>query len=582
MKKRTGLSMFLVSLLFAGSLGGLTGCGNDGPVDESGNKINLASTTELNVVVYEGGLGYDWAQNAANKFYTKYKNESFEPGKRGCYVNVIPQKEGLDETTLAAGLEAGTVTSDIFYTSMSNIKDFTKKNLSMDILDILAEKCYDDDGELTESGATKSILSKLKSFYKEGWAMTDSSGVDHYYALPYEWNLYAFNYNYDMFKEYGLLNYSGLDGTPKTTDEFLDLLDDLYNLSIKGFTHQPYDAPWYTQNFNYGFLRQYEGKDEAILNYTYDGVATFDAGTFDAETCQREGIVTESDGTQSVTITPENAYLLNMQSGKKALFDFLSKINTTAYCDSSLAYSTHSYTKAQSNFVMSDSSVVKEKIAMIFEGDYFEREAKTFLDSLGEREPGKGYGKTEYRAMPIPQDPDGKNEDGYVFMTGGNTVMFVNAKSQSKKDAIRKWLQFTYSDSALNDYITFTGVCPAFDFKLTEETKVKITPYSYYCYQIKNQNYIDEKTGEKAEITLDCIVTEVKGKHQFTDYKTVQGYGSMYKVNNTQAIWKLFYEKPNLRGKGEEVFNENFGLTKDSIQSWKEAYEKYWVDYNPA
>ena len=93
MKKRTGLSMFLVSLLFAGSLGGLTGCGNDGPVDDFGNKIDLASTTELNVVVYEGGLGYDWAQNAANKFYTKYKDVSFEPGKRGCYFNVIPQKE---------------------------------------------------------------------------------------------------------------------------------------------------------------------------------------------------------------------------------------------------------------------------------------------------------------------------------------------------------------------------------------------------------------------------------------------------------------------------------------------------------
>lgn len=577
MKKKL-ISLTMATALIATSITGLASCNkNNGPVDEFGNAIDLNSVTQLNVAVYEGGFGYDWAQSAANKFYTKYKDVSFEPGKKGCYVNIVPKKEALEQSTLYAGLEAGTVTEDLFYTSMAEITDFVDKNLSMDLSNILSEDCYDNNGELVDTGATESILDKMKDIFVDGFAMSDAQGVNHYYALPYEWNLYSFNYNYDMFKEYDLLHYSGLDGTPKTTDEFLELLDELYNLSIKGFTHQPYDAPYYAQNFNYAFLRQYEGRAEAELNYTYDGMATFDTGTFDADTCTREGITINNDGTQSVQITPSNAYLLSMQSGKKALFEFLDAINTPAYCDSSLAYSTHSHTKAQSNFVMSDSNAAKEKIAMIWEGDYFEREARTFLDSLEAREPDKGYGKVEYRAMPIPQDPDGKNEDGYVFMTGGNTVMFANARSASKKDAIKKWLQFTYSDSALNDYICHTGLCPAFDFTLTNESKEKITPYTYYCYQIKNENYTDEKTGEKVKITLDSIVTEVKGKHPFTAYKGMSGYGDLIFANGTQAIWRLFYENQNLVG--TDVFNDNFGLTETFINDWKTAYSTYCKDF---
>lgn len=579
MKMKKGLSVCLAAITFFSCLFGFTGCGESGPVDEDGNKIDLGSTTQIDVVVFEGGLGYDWAQNAANKFYTKYKNVSFEPGKTGCYVNVIPRKEGLDETNLSAGLQAGTVTEDIFYTSMSDIKTFYSKGLSMNISDILTEKCYDDEGELSEDGATKSILDKLKNFYKEGWSIVDGETAS-YYALPYEWNLYAFNYNYGLIKDY--LVYDGLDGTPKTTDDFIDLLDELESQDIKGFTHQPYDASWYAQNFHYGFLRQYEGKDQAILNYTYDGVAKFPANTFDAETCASEGITTLTDGTQQVTITPANAYLLNMQAGKKALYDFLAKINKPLYCDSKLAFSTHSYTSAQSNFVMSDSANPNERIAMIYEGDYFEREAKDFLNSLGSREPGKGYGKQEYRAMPIPQADGGKNEDGYVFMTGGNTVMFVNAKSTAKEKAIRAWLQYTYSDAALNDYITYTGVCPAFDFELTEETKNKITPYSYYCYQIKNQKYTDEKTGEQVKITLDCVVTEVKGKHEFTAYQTVSGYGVPLRAGvdnaNTQAVWRYFYERPD--ADGVEVYNETYAITDELKSAWKTSYDKYRADFN--
>ena len=561
-----------LSMVVALAIPCFSGCGpNNEIIDNNGVKVDPNTTTMLDVVVYDGGLGTDWAQNAANKFREKYINYSFETGKTGVYVNIIPQKEQIEEGNLLGGLQAGTQTSDIYYTSMAALDKLNDAGYAMDITDAMFEDCYDENGELVaeETTGTKSIADKLNPIYLDDWKVTVANKANRYVALPYESNLYGFVYNYDLFKSNNLLHYSGLDGTPKTTDEFVQLLDELQTIGYKGFTHQPHDAPYYTHNFNYTFLRQYEGKEAAQLNYTFDGEYKFEGDS------------------QVTKITAENAYLLAKQSGKKALFEFLDDINQEAYCDSGISNPTvHTYTQAQANFVMSESRYAKEKIAMLYEGDYWEKEARTSFDSLEDYDSTKGYGKIEYRVMPVPQADGGKNDEGYMFSLGGNTLMFANAKSESKREAIEKWLQYTLSDSALNDYITYTGMTPAFDFELTETTKNKITPYANYCYKIKTQNYVDEKTNQKVEITLDNLTIRDENRHVFyNNYMSMTGYGKAINVSaagkqGTQAIWKFFYNNPDVTAETIWTNYVNAYTSESAISQWNTKYNQYKLDFN--
>lgn len=562
-----------------------TGCG--GASGNSGNSDSQFENryddeakkemTQLTVGVYKGGLGYAWAQELAKIFEEKYKDVSFEEGKKGVYVSIQPKKLEYEATTLISNMQGGVENADVYIVSGNTMKEYLEGDVALNITSALTENAYDENGEVTFtvdangkaiSNGTQSILDRIDPYFADAYNYgTDTAPT--YYHLPYEWGIRGFVYDHDLFEEEGWLTYSGYDGVPKTTTEFLDLLGKIEKAGYYGYTMSPNDAGFYTHDYGYAFLAQYEGEDEALLNLTYDGVATFAANTFDAATVAAEGINVATDGTQSVTITEANAWLLSQQTGKKEYVNFLRQVINSKYFDPNVIGQTQSFTEAQKSFILS--CTTGTRIAMLFDGEWWENEAKTQFESMGKRNPAYGYGKRDFRFMPVPQAAGGVNEKQSFAITGAGPC-FVNKKTQHA-DLATKWVQMVYSVTGCKTVLKNTGMTLPMDFTMSQEELNGITPFARSTYNIKKSD----------DIKVYTVSTEQKGVNAFAlnGEMVMTGYG-----RNLSAKAPMANGSEANQNNVFTYFLDNLSFTADkwmegsaslySKADWTAAYNKYF------
>jgi hypothetical protein len=425
------------------------------------------------------------------------------------------------------------------------------------------------------------------AFYMQGDALdvngngiiTDEVDIDEgYYALPYETSLTGFIYDHNLFEQMDWLHYSGINGLPGTLEELYSLFDEIKQADMIPYISGP-------SNYWYGtttaFLAQYEGEDAAKLTYTYDGTYTFDkeqAKVIKENVQQYAGINIEqqsyitvnSDGSYTATITPESAYLLAYMPGQEAYVDFCRKIATPGYFDPNMHDTAYNFEKIQSVFVQ---SVLKKKgqkrIAMIYEGEWWENEARANFNYTC------GYGKRDFRFMPIPEIT-GQKTTGYSLGTNtAGTNLFINGKTD-KVELCRLWMQFAHSEHALEVFTLANGaVRNAFKYDLSDAQLATLSKFGQNVYKIKNGlgEYADVKIYAPSAY-LNChnfynvcpmggyaseLGCSLRGK--FTDWASVGGvWGSMYEnagdMNND--YWTV------------EAFME--GVYEHYTKNWKGAY----------
>lgn len=571
------------ALLFAGSLAGCAGGAGGG----SGNKYK----TELKIGVFNGGLGYAWADELAEKFEEKYKNVSFEPGKTGVDVIIDPQKELFKVDAIRSAIQQNSSANDIYYTCYLFHRDFANSGLVYNLNDIVNEKVYLENGEMadmTYNPATKqyelnanaeaptmSLLDKLGAQWKDAYYYDDNSALTAgYYALPYETSLEGFVYDHDLFEERGWLNYSGIDGTPETIDDFFDLLDRIVGANMIPFTYKNGD---YWAGVGSAYLAQYEGFENAALTYTYSGKYTFrnlpqaTKDVFTPSFCTENGITDNSDGTYTVTITPANAWLLAYQPGKESYIKFMRDLINPEYYDNNRYKASYDYLTAQTTFVLSKLGKQGQKrIAMIEEGEWWENEARDNFNYTG------GYGTRDFRFMILPKISGQIDENVQCIGSADiGTDLVVNAKSK-QLDLCRLWLQFSHSESALEDFTLSNGVVrDSFEYDLSEEQQQQLTKFGRNVYQIKKGlgAYANVKTVYPASYT-DCNAfyqnTRMGGFGK-TISSTVMGkYGSWAATGYYLSDW--FGDHAGVNG-GEYVSAEDF------IRGMHEYYDKQtWSD----
>ena len=107
---------------------------------------NYDNMTQLDIGVYDGGLGTDWINQVARNFEARYEGVSLETGKTGVHVNIVPKKDPYLSGTLLPNIQSGVETMDIYYTSQSDLSVWTDGGVAYDITDILTEKVYAEDG----------------------------------------------------------------------------------------------------------------------------------------------------------------------------------------------------------------------------------------------------------------------------------------------------------------------------------------------------------------------------------------------------------------------------------------------------
>ena len=482
------------------------------------------NVTQLNIKIFNGGLGYAWLETIADDFMRTFKDVSFEPNKKGVKVNITPNKQFTDlHLNMASGADA----EDIYYTATNNLYDFTSLGVAYDVTKIMTANVYDADGNVKLNAAgdgwetqERSLASRISvDYYREAFNLGD--GEPSYFAIPYEDSVSGFVVDWDLFVEEGWNNYSGIDGMPGTMTEFKDLLRRIQTAGYSAFSYSTH-VGYYTPSIQRAVQAKVDGVD-----WFYDLFSDY-TGSYDFN----------NDGTISADeqITPATMWkTIDTRGVEEAvkMSEFMFTISSTGstYYDSNVVQGV-SYGGAQQDFVMSKASNARPRIAMLLEGEWWENETRGTFDSMGRVNAANGYGKRQFRFMPIPKITNNDKSEKYTigsFSSGYITV--VNEKTVgdnlAKQRLVELFLQFQYSQKGLKTFTLANGATLPFEYELTEAELNQLTPFGRSVWDLKHSDKIeivyDSPMMRSREIRLGTQLfdyyTRIETKTGSTDYK---------------------------------------------------------------
>ncbi len=563
------LTVALSAIMTIASLGSIAACKQ--PDIGTGNKPIDTSKTQLNIGVYNGGLGFAWVREVATKFEEYYAETSFEPNKKGVQISIDPQKDTFLTSALLPNLKAGTAAANDIYYTCSNYYDYadsTSSGVVLDVSDMLAEKVYDDNGELAEdkNTATKSILDKMDPFFVENYKYSDGK----YYGWPFEDGVGGLVYDVDLFEENGWK-------VPETMEEFSTLLDTMLLYNVTPYTFSAGAGLFYTTWLTSSVIAQYEGQEAANMNLTYSGTYSGNRN-IDAN-----GYITTADGTKvlvgnqdfhgsydEVEITPENAYLLADQQGKYEALKFLELLTAKSEYYSANAYlKSQTHLDAQTEFVYSTQYAEEGKtnrIAMLLDGDWWENEARENFNTMGSGANASryGYGVRNFNIMPIPYMEGQKSEQRMLYSFNGGRIAFIN-KNTAVPDVAKKFVQFQHQNSCLSIFTGATGSVLPYDYDLLPSDEARMTKFARNVWDLRHdenvaifrQAFSKAPEYEQASIKLSGLSTEIK----------------LDLALDTTYVMKIFHYYRDKGYTAEDLFASS--LRYYNRDDWENSYEMY-------
>ncbi len=507
MKKRIFLALPLVAL----ASGLVSGCSNK-------SNANKGQTIYLEYF-NKSGFGRAWLDNMISdwKAVTTYSN--FD-------VVVVPTSYlGGDQVTQ---IQSGTSLTDIYFGSNPEYKTGfylnDGKGYFEDLSDVANSSAY---------GETKLIKDKIAN-YETTWkevggkqvydSVSDTITTSGMYLLPYTSTFTAPIFNYDDWVEKGLLTEAEASDEVKATLTAEGIT--YHEQKVGSTTKLIFDSATFSASYAEGDVIMSAGKDGKFGTYddgqpvTYSEFQTLysklltqytntcitsDAGCYNenlvlAAFAQINGIegynaiakfdsegkeVTLSDGTKEV-INLQNGNHAYKIGGVKTAMDFF----YTYFLDSKSGYTQVELNvgDAQAKYCngLSDSN---HSVAMIYEGNWFENQAKERLATATKNHPNNHLGKLDLRYLMIP------NFDGQLGIDGnGNgtcltadeygSIAVTNQTDATKLAAIKDLLKFFLSDAQLAKATCSSGIAFAYDYTLTDAQLDAMAPSQKYAYQI--------------------------------------------------------------------------------------------------
>lgn len=495
MKKRT--IAFVLMLTILSSL--LAGCGigtvpSTEPPQSNGDSANATvsnnepsddSKSQITVATWDGGLGSQWLENAADRFEELYKDKSFEEGKVGCQISIIASRS-FDGSAMAFT----PLTHDIYFVEAVDYYTMTNNRQMESLTDIMTTP-------LTEYGEEGTILDKIDPVMQDYLQTADGN----YYGIPFYETFYNFAYDLDLWdaksfyiaKDGGWTNASGSlsdgpdgvsgtsdDGMPATYEEFGKLVTHIKDAGVIPFITAS-NATDYVGNFLYEYYANYEGKDQMELCYTFDGVAT------DLISVAEDGTVTELPET---AITIENGYELKHQAGMYYTLQFAQDI--LAKPDNYKIADTH--VNAQKSFVRGGIAN-DQPVAMIIEGTWWENEAKAAFYDLQ----SNGFERHNYAVMPKPHATQDKVGQKACWLSQSSSYGFVASASDNKPLAL-EFLRFLHTDAELSHFTAEVNMTRPLNYSITDEDAANLTTYAQSILDLKANSDIVYPYSTRVEV----------------------------------------------------------------------------------
>jgi hypothetical protein len=231
----------------------------------------------------------------------------------------------------------------------------------------------------------------------------------------------------------------------------------------------------------------YQGLNDYELNLSFDGTAT--------------------DGTV-VTEQNYNSTLIDQEGRKAAIQVFKDIMSNPKY------YSSNAMTQAHSaaEFEYIDSISTGKRIAFFMEGGYWESESRTYFDNAAIVDENLGYGKRDFRLLPIPNfvgtegitDQTNTSEKEVLLGRGSGSLVCIPktngaANPELQTRLAKLFLQFVNSREQLSKFVANTGACfKPFSFTATEDELKNYTKFgkSVYLYMENGSTILSDLKGE--------------------------------------------------------------------------------------
>ena len=515
--------------------------------------------TQLYVSNFDGGIGTEWLYKFKKIYEEKNAEVSFETGKKGVQIVVDPHKN--NGYHMIKTFDGSAI--DVLFNQNIRYNDWVANDLYLDITDIVKSTC---------EGESRTIEDKLDEAQKE---FLQKNGK--YYALPHYSGFSGLVYNIDLFDKKGFyfaketdngndgfivkgeekscgpdgVYGTSDDGLPSSYEEFFKLCDYMVQRGVTPFVWTGQYAIDYYSGLLDNLYQTYEGKDDVMLNYTYD------SGDNTTE------IITDIvDGkliTKNVKITPETGYLLKQQTGRYYAIDFFAKVvsNSSYYHPYSTGNLTFSHTDAQELYL--ESELKNEPIAFLIEGAWWENEAtisgaeSRMINKYGDAAKDRNFG-----FLPLPSLITGRVEEGKgttpVVQDFINSFAGINKDiAPSKVELAKDFLKFCYSDEMLELFTATTGITKSMKYTVSDATIASMTKFARSVWNMKVTSeiiypYSDSKffNNNQTSLTVDTWVSTVDGTYEnmYTHFKNKKDAVKIFLGNFiTEEQWLSKYFK---------------------------------------
>lgn len=423
-----------------------------------------SNKTILNVYSYGGGFGTEWLDSLEKRFERDFAEHKFEDDKVGIDIVTSNSKtNGMDEVNAAIGSGI-----DVYFCQEINYYDAAVvKGAFLDITDIVEEK-------LTDYGENKSIRDK---FTAEQDTYLKING--RYYGIPHYMSNMGITYDVQFFEENNLyfaqngefissftdarsagpdgdLTTAYDNGLPATYDEFFKLCAKISTIGDSIPVYMMDSADGYLHQFICSLYADYEGVDQMLLNYNFNGTANNIVKNYSVDGYGKVTnieFITDATETQ---ITNATGYKLFNQAGRLYALSFLERLKSGGYI---YFGEDEGHLEAQYSFLEKGVTNVG-RAAMYIDGNYWIEEAKTsntfetLVDEYGAR------AELENRRlayMPLPKADVSKLGKATMFDLL-YSMSFINSSIPANKiEAAKTFLQYANTDESLTDYTVITG-----------------------------------------------------------------------------------------------------------------------------